>query len=144
MSCWHAAARMIWAFKFRQSINPLGKTYAANTGLSPADITRLAKTLGLETIPSVNASYSWEGLAELLRKHGPLWVVGYWDGPLHAIVITGVEPDGSVYANDPAKGRRQETIMWFNTKLAKFSDPIMYLPNSRGTTQGYATYFADH
>jgi len=58
MSCWHASARMIWAFKYKQCINPLNKTYQANTGVTPDQFVQLAKTLGLETVPRINMSYS--------------------------------------------------------------------------------------
>lgn len=142
MSCWHASARMIWAFKYQQSIHPLSQTYQANGGLSPAQFVRLAQTLGLESVPEINMSYSWMGIAELLRRHGPLWAAGYWYGFPHIIVVTGVAPDGTLYVNDPGSGRRVHDVGFFNEKIAAdVRNPIMYLPNSRATQQGYATVF---
>ncbi len=142
MSCWHASARMLWAFKYKQSINPLKGVYQANTGVSPAQFVTLAKSLGLESVKTINMSYSWTALADLLTKHGPLWVAGYWYGAPHIVVITGVEPNGTVYINDPAGSRKKHDMRFFNEKIASdVSNPIMYLPNSRASQQGYATYF---
>jgi ABC-type bacteriocin/lantibiotic exporter with double-glycine peptidase domain len=45
MSCWHACVRMIWGFKYKQSINPMQKEFNINTGISPAQFIQLAKTL---------------------------------------------------------------------------------------------------
>ncbi len=142
MSCWHASARMIWAYKYKQCINPLSKVFTANTGVSTAQFVQLAKTLGLETVPSINMSYSWSALAELLRKHGPLWAAGYWYGVPHIVVITGVEPNGKVYINDPAGVKKIHDIKFFNEKVASdVPNPLMYLPNSRANQHGYGTFF---
>lgn len=142
MSCWHASARMIWAFKFKQSINPLKKIFAKNTGVSPAQFITLGKSLGLESVPSINMSYSWFALAQLLTRHGPLWAAGYWYGAPHIVVITGVAPNGTVYINDPAGFKRVHDIRFFNEKVASnVANPIMYLPDSRATQQGYGSYF---
>ncbi len=142
MSCWHASARMLWAFKYKQCINPLNKVFKANRGLKPSQFIQLAFTLGLETIPIINQTYSWAALAELLRKHGPLWAAGYWYGLPHVVVITGVEPNGRLYLNDPAGFRRIHDMLFFNEKIASdVSNPLLYLPNSRANAQGYGTYF---
>lgn len=142
MSCWHASARMIWGFKYQQSINPLNKVYVNNNGISPGQFVTLAKSLGLESVPSINMSYSWVALADLLNRHGPLWVAGYWYGSPHIVVITGVEPNGTVYINDPAGSRKIENIQFFNEKIASnVANPILYLPDSRATQQGYGCYF---
>lgn len=142
MSCWHASARMLWGFKYKQSINPLKKIYAANTGIHPSQFISLAKQLGLETVKTINMSYNWAALADLLTRHGPLWAAGYWYGAPHVVVITGVEPNGMVFINDPAGSRRTHDISFFNEKIASnVPNPLMYLPFSRATQQGYATYF---
>ena len=142
MSCWHASARMIWAFKYKQCINPMHSTYQANTGINPSQFVALAKTLGLESVPQINMSYSWRAVAELLRQHGPLWVAGYWYGAPHIIVVTGVEPDGKLYVNDPGGGLKVHDIAFFNEKIASdVNNPIMYLPDSRANAHGYGTFF---
>jgi len=142
MSCWHASARMLWGFKYKQSINPLKKLYKTNNGIAPKEFVKLAKTLGLESVKNVNMSFSWSALAELLRRHGPLWVAGYWYGPAHIIVVTGVAPDGKLYLNDPAGAKKTENLTFFNTKIAKkVPNPIMYLPDSRANAHGFGTFF---
>lgn len=142
MSCWHASARMIWGFKFKQSINPLKSVFAKNTGVSPAQFVTLGKTLGLEAVTSINMSYSWMALAQLLNQHGPLWAAGYWYGVPHIVVITGVEPNGTIYINDPSGVKKVHDMKFFNEKIANnVANPIMYLPDSRANQQGYGTYF---
>lgn len=141
-SCWHASARMIWAFKFQQSINPLNNLFASNTGISPSQFSTLAGQLGLESVPSINMSYSWTALAELLNRHGPLWAAGHWYGAAHVVVITGVDPQGNVYINDPDGHRKIISLELFNQRIAAHIDsPIMYLPDSRASQQGYGSYF---
>lgn len=142
MSCWHASARMLWGFKYKQCIHPMKKIFNANSGVSPTQFIKLAKELGLESVPTINMSYSWTAVAELLRRHGPLWVAGYWYGAPHIIVITGVEPDGKLYVNDPGFGSRVHNILFFNEKIASnVKNPIMYLPDSRANQHGYGTFF---
>ena len=142
MSCWHASARMLWGFKYKQSIDRMGKTFNANTGVSPAQFVTLAKELGLESVRTINMSYAWNAVAELLRKHGPLWVAGYWYGPAHIIVVTGAEPNGKLYVNDPGFGPKVHDMLFFNEKIASnVSNPIMYLPDSRANQHGYGTFF---
>lgn len=142
MSCWHASARMLWAFKYRQSINPLSSIYAANTGITAAQFVRLAKTLGLQAVENINMSYSWSALAELLRRHGPLWAAGLWYGAPHIIVITGVDPDGKLYVNDPGFGPRVHDMAFLNEKVsANVRNPIMYLPDSRANQHGFGCFF---
>ncbi|MEX1187912.1 MAG: papain-like cysteine protease family protein [Bacteroidia bacterium] len=142
MSCWHASARMLWAFKYRQSFNPLGHIYAANTGISAPKFVTLARTVGLESVHQINMSYTWSILADLLTRHGPLWAAGYWYRSPHIVVITGVEPSGRIHVNDPAGVRRIWDMRFFNEKIASdVHNPLMYLPNSRANAQGYGTYF---
>lgn len=141
MSCWHASARMIWAFKNYQSINPLPNLYDKNSGASLGDFIRLANELGLESVKEIIQSYTWEYFAELLRRHGPLWVAGYWYGFAHIMVLTGVEPDGTVYFNDPAGIRRVHNMAFLNNKIAfDVSNPIMYLSDSRANAHGLGSF----
>ena len=142
MSCWHASARMVWGFKYKQCINPLKKIYDKNKGITPKQFVRLASTLGLESVETVNMSYSWMALGELLRRHGPLWAAGYWYGAPHVIVITGVAPNGTLYVNDPAGAKKEHDMLFFNSNLASdVANPIMYLPDSRANAHGFGTFF---
>ena len=130
MDCWHAAARMLFAYKHQASIHPLPQTYAANSGIGPAQFINLARAMGLETTTRVNQTYSWRYLDDLLRRHGPIWAAGQWNGPNHIIVITGVNSAGVVYVNDPAfPAPVVRNIAWFNDKVDKNVEiPLMYLP----------------
>ena len=130
MSCWHAAARMLYAYKRRASIDPLPSTYANNTGISTAQFISLARSVGLQTAPQVNQTYTWAFIDNLLRLYGPIWAAGRWNGFPHIIVITGVTADGTLYVNDPADGMSHVHDMgWFNEKIAQdVAIPMMYLP----------------
>jgi Papain-like cysteine protease AvrRpt2 len=55
---------------------------------------------------------------------------GQWDGVGHIVVLTGVDGN-NVYINDPnpRKGRRIETVEWFNQKLDRgVRGCLMYSP----------------
>jgi hypothetical protein len=130
MDCWHASARMLFAFKHRASVHPLPASYAANTGLTAAQFIDLAKEMGLTTTPRVNQSYSWRYIDDMLRTQGPIWAAGLWNGAPHIVVITGVDPGGLITVNDPAfPAPVVRDIAWFNDKIAKDVDiPMMILP----------------
>jgi hypothetical protein len=130
MDCWHAAARMLFAYKHQACIHPLPETYSANNGIGPAQFIDLAKAMGLRTTTRVNQTYSWIYLDDLLRNHGPIWAAGQWNGANHIIVITGVDPGGLVLVNDPAfPAPVVRDIAWFNDRIDKNVDiPLMYLP----------------
>lgn len=130
MSCWHAAARMLYGYKRRACIDPLPGTYSANTGLSASKFVQLAKSVGLRTIPQVNMTHNWTFIDNLLRRYGPVWAAGRWNGVPHVIVITGVDESGRLYFNHPANGFMHIRDMgWFNTRIAtEVAIPMMYLP----------------
>ena len=74
--------------------------YAA--GLNAEDV-KMFKVWGLT--PEAAQSYTVQGFADLLKKHGPLWVASAEPGP-HIRVVTGMVGDGTatgtlVYINDP-------------------------------------------
>jgi hypothetical protein len=120
MGCWHAAARMLYAYKNRACIDPLPSVYANNMGLSDHKFTLLAQSVGLKTIPHVSQTYDWSFIDHLLQLYGPIWAAGMWNGVPHVIVITGVSPDGTLYINDPADGLiHLRDIGWFNDRIAK-------------------------
>lgn len=131
-SCWHASARMLYAFKKSACIHPLPKIWArANfQGIFAHEFIDLARAVGLRTLPQVNQSLGWQFLDESLGRYGPLWAAGQWNGYGHIIVITGVDVGGRVFVNDPAFPSPVERNMgWFNEKIDKSVDiPLMYLP----------------
>ncbi len=143
MSCWHAAAKMIWAFKYKSSINPLSQLYENDTGITNPEFSTLAQELGFESIKTINLSYSTEGLEQLLRLHGPLWVAGNWSqGDPHVVVITGIDSKGLIHVNDPAFHiEKVYTIEYFNANIGSTAEnPIMYLPSHRATAEGLSKY----
>lgn len=120
--CWHTSAMMIWLYAQGQTgrqgpMNTLGKTYTDNQGLSPPAFVTLAGTVGLSALP-LQAIWNNGDLALALRRHGPLWCAGYWFGPGHVIVLTGIDGD-RIEFNDPDGGvAKTGAVNWFNTKLA--------------------------
>jgi len=142
MSCWHAAARMLWAFRKYQSIHPLPDVYDKNNGISVPEFVTLAKELGLNSVSKIVMTYHWTGVAELLNQYGPLWVAGYWWGVPHIIVVTGVDKDGTLHINDPDKGKDKYNMLFFNKKIASdVSNPIMYLATKPSNAEIFAQMF---
>lgn len=107
-SCWAAGAAMVVSWRDKVSVDPseiarangYWAQYAA--GLHPEDVS-MFKTWRLT--PEAAQSYTVTGFADLLRKHGPLWVASAEPGP-HIRVVTGLVGDGTpegtlVYINDP-------------------------------------------
>lgn len=122
--CWHTAAFMIWLYWRDHTgrsgpMNTLRSNYdAADTdGLGPHMFATLAKTVGLQELPVKNQHVEAD-LYGYLQNHGPVWSAGYWFGPGHVIVLTGIDSN-KVYFNDPDQGVAKEaTVKWFNEKLA--------------------------
>lgn len=129
MACWHASARMIYEYKRRACADPLPDTYTSNTGITANDFIRLAKALGLQTLPKVSTTYNWTFIDSMLRRYGPIWAAGNWNGAPHIIVVTGADSDGTLYVNDPAFYMPQtRDIEWFNERIAtEVPVPMMYL-----------------
>ena len=130
MSCWHAAARMLYAYRNSACVHPMPVEWALDQGIAPDDFIKLAEAVGLETLPRVNQSYGWTFLDGALDAYGPLWAAGQWNGFNHIVVITGVDPGGTVLVNDPAfPAPVVRDIAWFNDKIDKNVEiPLMYLP----------------
>lgn len=122
--CWHTSAYMIWLYwqqhgKGAGPMNTIASSYAvADTeGIGPALFITLAQKVGLKALPVKN-QHTEADLYGYLDSGGPVWSAGYWFGPGHIIVLTGVEK-GNVYFNDPDGGvKKQGTVKWFNEKLA--------------------------
>jgi hypothetical protein len=129
-SCWHASARMLYGYKKLACIHPLPASYDRNRGLTASKFVELARAVGLKSLPRVNMSYDWTFVDEVIRRRGPIWAAGMWNGFPHIVVFTGVDPDGTLYVNDPAFGTPQVRNMeWFNDRIAKdVAIPMMYLP----------------
>ncbi len=107
-SCWAAGAAMLVSWRDRISVDPseiarangYWAQYAA--GLHPEDV-GMFNTWRLKPEPA--QSYTVAGFADLLRRHGPLWVASAEPGP-HIRVVTGMVGDGTpggtlVHINDP-------------------------------------------
>jgi nucleoid-associated protein YgaU len=137
MACWHAAARMLYAYR-GISIDPLpdlhrlGLNASGIGGLAGRRFDELAMDIGLRKLPVPIMSIHPDSLSRWIRSYGPLWAAGRWDGLPHIIVVVGVgigDPN-NVVINDPArgKGRRVETMEWFNARLTRsLPAPILYL-----------------
>ena len=108
--CWYASACMV-------------------AKASGEDFVQLAQSEGLKPILAPAAQLTAQQLEVLLRNDGPLWCAGLWDGVGHVVVLTGVDGQ-TTYINDPnpAKGKRVETVAWFNAKLARVPNSLMYMP----------------
>ena len=119
-SCWYAAVMMVAYFRFpgpRLGVPEVMKR-ANKSGISPAEFSMLAKNEGLKSVP-ISVATTALTLEHQLRVHGPIWCAGYWFGPGHVIVLTGVDGQ-TVYFNDPNGGTEKTgTLAWFNQKLAK-------------------------
>jgi ABC-type bacteriocin/lantibiotic exporter with double-glycine peptidase domain len=131
--CWHAAIRMIYAYKKQMCPNPAPATYQAGVGLSPncAAVAAMAKAAGLKPVP--NQPNTDQQLEAILRQYGPLWLPLQGLGG-HVVVITGVE-NGKIYINDPAaptdktktENRKVRDMAWFSQYFARATG-ILYLP----------------
>ena len=129
-NCWHASARMLYAYRNRASIHPLPQRYDDNQGITAQQFIDLASAMGLQMLPLVNQSFSWQFIDDRLQRCGPIWAAGQWNGVNHIVVITGVDEDGTLYVNDPAFGSPVTRDMaWFNARIDKnVAVPMMYLP----------------
>jgi len=127
--CWHAAARMLAAYR-QTCIDPLDAKFKANRTLMPAEFIRLARAVGLVPLPRVRQSFGAAFINDILTNHGPIWAAGYWDGLAHVIVVVGVDDSEELQINDPGwMLPRYEHMDWFNDRIAKHvAHPMMYLP----------------
>jgi hypothetical protein len=115
---------MIWLYwqqhgKGAGPMNTVASSYAVadTTGISPAQFITLAQSVGLYKLPVKN-QHSADDLSKYLKAGGPIWCAGFWFGPGHIIVLTGIR-DNTVYFNDPDGGVKKEgSVKWFNEKLA--------------------------
>src|SRR4051794_8030681 len=121
-TCWHSAAYMIWLYWQRSTgrqgpMWTLPDLWKNNTAVSPQDFVPLAKNVGLREVAR-SQTYTDDILKTMLQDQGPIWCAGWWYGPGHVIVLTGVD-GASVHINNPDGGvKKKELLSWFNTKLA--------------------------
>jgi hypothetical protein len=129
MECWYASACMVAYYRAPGPRLGLPKKWLANKGISPSDFIDLAKNEGLKPIKLPTPKWTPKNAEANLSTHGALWCAGYWYGVPHVIVLTGVE-GSTLYINDPdGPARREETVDWFNAKLAwNVANCVMYHP----------------
>lgn len=127
MSCWAAAAAMLVGWRESVPVRPdtiaslVADREALRRGLHPTDVDDLAAAWRL--VPVHGVRWTAAAFAELLARHGPLWV-GEASPGLHAIVITGLrrDPQGTtVRINDPWPiGRGERYSLPFGEFLRNF------------------------
>lgn len=111
MSCWYASAQMLIEWRRRRKqmtelahpdpslVQRWGKIYDANSGIGNDLILRLARDLGLRTVPPMSPTP--QAIQSWLVTYGPLWV----NGKFHITVIAGIRDAGGdteVLVFDPA------------------------------------------
>lgn len=137
LTCWATVGWMMLEWRDRRSYTieeamrltgpKYIQLYKSGNWLLPKDHDDYATALGMAVEPPM--SYSVEGLATLLRQHGPLIAIAD-EAPgaqqvFHARVVTGIvgcgEPDNTyLRLNDPAQGR--EVVERFDTFQRKFEE----------------------
>ena len=125
--CWYASACMVSYYRSAGPRQGLPKKWAANKGIQVNDFISLAKVEGLYPIHTMESDFTSQQLETYLRNYGPIWCAGYWDGVGHIIVLTGIEGT-KLFINDPnpARGKRTESLQWFNQRLARETNAMMY------------------
>jgi len=128
MECWYASACMVAYFRRPGPRLGLPDRWVPNQGIGLADFARLAKAEGLKALQTPIGKLTYQQIEVLLRNFGPIWCAGRWDGVPHIIVLTGID-GANLYINDPnpAKRARVETLDWFNQKLDRVPNCMMYM-----------------
>lgn len=133
-TCWHSSAQMIWWYWQGQTgrqgpMNTMADSFNDNKPIMPFQFVTLAAKAGLKKVPGKIGNLSAAALEQLLNKYGPLWCAGYWYGPGHIIVLTGVSGN-TIHLNDPDGGvRKTQSVAWFNQKLATSVDGCLMHKN---------------
>jgi hypothetical protein len=96
VSCWAASLTMLINFRDKMSHDPADVASAAgmdlDTGYGWDQIRGAVATWGLhEDGPASAMPSMW---ADLLRAHGPIWIVEV-GAPYHAVVLAGIDGDGT-------------------------------------------------
>ncbi len=136
-TCWHAAALMLWRYSQGRTgragpMQSLGNKWENNNPIRPAEFIQLARNVGLIPLENTtNVCLSASALEGFLKNNGPIWCAGYWYGPGHIIVLTGVA-NNMVFLNDPDKGiAKVGSLTWFNNKLASQYTGCMMVKSSK-------------
>jgi N-acetylmuramoyl-L-alanine amidase/cell wall-associated NlpC family hydrolase len=119
MGCWATAAAMLVSWRDQRAtytveyvVDNAGprwrRIYDDDTGLPLTDVEAFAKDLGFTAEPPL--SYSVQGVLDLLRRFGPLWIWTAAGPSEHIQVMTGLHGDGTpggtgVWFVDPADGK---------------------------------------
>jgi ABC-type bacteriocin/lantibiotic exporter with double-glycine peptidase domain len=129
MECWYASACMVAYFRRPGPRLGLPDKWIPNNGIGLVDFARLAAVEGLKATTTPTGNLTAQQIEVLLRNFGPIWCAGRWDGVPHIVVLTGIVGT-TVYINDPnpAKRKRVETLDWFNKKLDRVPNCMMYMP----------------
>jgi hypothetical protein len=126
LTCWAAAGAMLISWRDRESMTietALGRLgtpvwlqrFRNGEGLNLAQVSAFTRALGLRQ--ERPASHLPRGILNLLRSHGPLWVIGddaIADNRIsHVVIVTGIRdadsPDiARVFLADPDGGRQRE------------------------------------
>jgi hypothetical protein len=120
---WHASACMV-NFYFRPGPRFWAPDQEGAGGVVHLEEFDLARRQGLV---SVNYTGKWEAkfIETMLNTRGPMWCIGNWYGPVHVIVLTGVDKD-RIYFNDPVEPtKKAEKVSWFNEHLRPQANSVM-------------------
>ena len=126
--CWYASMCMVAYYRAPGPRLGLPQKWTANKGIKVDDFIKLAQTEGMKSVFTPAGILTPAHLETFLKNYGPLLCAGVWDGVRHIVVVTGVEGN-NVLINDPSPARRKrtETIQWFNQKLSRIPNCIMYM-----------------
>src|SRR5262245_43320752 len=93
MECWYASACMVAYYFAAGPRLGLPGRWKENKGLNPTfgEFIALARAEELTPVIAPNRTWTEAALERLLRDFGPIWCAGYWYGPGHVVVLTGVD-----------------------------------------------------
>ncbi len=127
--CWYASVCMVAYYREAGPRLGIPEQWQANNGINLNDFIKLAQAEGSKSIMTPGGALTAQQVEVFLVNNGPIWCAGHWDGVGHIVVLTGV--DGTnVYINDPNpyKGKPIVTVDWFNQKLDRMPNCLMYKP----------------
>lgn len=140
LTCWAAAGAMLLSWRDRpmtieEAMRQVGavwlERFGNNEGLRLDQVSAFTRALGL--VQEGPASYLPRGVLNLLRSHGPLWVIGddavADDRLSHVVLVTGIrDADNADIARiilaDPDGGRRREISYADFAASMEASDPV--------------------
>jgi hypothetical protein len=107
-TCWAASGTTMQSWKvgsvrtIDQMLSAVGGPWKgifdASRGIDQTELVAFTRALGMTS--ELPMCYAPQGIDNLLRAHGPLWIEADYDNPsnnnVHAVVITGIHGDGTV------------------------------------------------